>query len=81
MHIHPNSSLILATLGLGREELREVQAKRAAEVRRKLSSVSRAPGDAEEFSDRAMRVEQRAYGGSSRQGEEDTFGSLFSADA
>ena len=81
MHIHPNNSLMLATLGVGREEVQEIQAKRAAEVRRKLSSASRVLGDSEELSGPASRVERRSYQSESRGGEEDSFGRHFSAKA
>ena len=75
------NSLMLATLGVGREEVQEIQAKRAAEVRRKLSSASRVLGDSEELSGPASRVERRSYQSESRGGEEDSFGRHFSAKA
>ncbi len=81
MHIHPNNSLMSATLGVGREEVQEIQAKRAAEVRRKLSSASRVLGDSEELSGPASRVERRSYQSESRAGDEDSFGRHFSAKA
>jgi len=81
MHIHPNNSLQLASLGFAREEAEAVQARRAAEVRRKLSSASRVIEDSEELSGSALRVERRAYKSEPRQGEDDSFGRLFSAKA
>lgn len=80
MHIHPNNNLQLASLGFAREEVKEIQAKRAAEVRRKLSSASHALGDSEELVS-APRIERRSYESEGHQGEEDSFGSLFSAKA
>ena len=60
MHIHPNNNLQLAALGVGREQVSELQAKRAAEVRKKLSAASRAMALGEdEFSSTAGRVEAR----------------------
>ena len=81
MHIHPNNNLTLASLGLGREEVQEIQAKRAAEVRRKLSSASRVLEDSDDLLSGAPRIERRSYDRGSRQGEEDSFGQLFSAKA
>ena len=79
MHIHPNSTLLLAALGAGGEETREVQAKRAAEVRRKLSSTPHVLSSSEEPSGHTLRAEERAYRRQAHQGEETSFGTLFSA--
>lgn len=81
MHIHPNNNLQLASLGVAREETQVIQAKRATEVRRKLSSASRVLEDSEELSSPALRVERRSYESGPRQGEDDSFGRLFSAKA
>ena len=86
MHIHANNNLQLATLGSLREEVHEIQAKRAAEVRKKLSTAAHANVLGEdEFSSGTSRVEARSYESESRQGqssaEEDGFGRLFSAKA
>jgi hypothetical protein len=81
MHIHPNNNLTLASLGVGREETL-IQAKRAAEVRRKLSAA--ASGISENPEDSlgpAPRVERRSYDSEPRSGEDETFGRLFSAKA
>jgi PP-loop superfamily ATP-utilizing enzyme len=40
MHVHANYSQQLASLGVSREETREIAARRAAEVRKKLSAAS-----------------------------------------
>ena len=72
---------MLATLGVGRQEVQEIQAKRAAEVRRKLSSASRALEDSDESASVALRVERRSYQSDPRAGEEDSFGRHFSAKA
>ena len=85
MHIHPNSSLLLASQGVGREEA-QIRAKNAAEVRRKLSGAVRAleSGGGEEFRS-AARVEGSAYGGDHRAegdgGSGDSFGRLLSVKA
>jgi len=81
MHIHPNNSLQLASLGFAREETQAIQAKRAAEVRRKLSSASRVLKDSDELSGPALRVVQRSYESEPGQGEDGSFGRLFSAKA
>jgi hypothetical protein len=61
MHIHPNNNLQLAALGSEREEVQAIQARRAAEVRKKLSAASRAMQLGEdEFSSTATRVEARS---------------------
>lgn len=78
MHIHPNSTLLLAALGAG-GETREVQAKRAAEVRRKLSSAPHVLSSSEEPSGHTLRAEERAYQRQAPQGDETSFGTLFSA--
>ena len=79
MHIHPNSTLMLAALGAGGEETRAAQAKRAAEVRRKLSSAPHVLSSSEEPSGQTLRAEERAYQRQAHQGEETSFGTLFSA--
>ena len=81
MHIHLNYSPLLTSLAAERVETREIQAKRAAEVRRKLSSASRVLGDFKEPFDIAPRIERRAYDSESRPAEDDSFGKLFSATA
>ena len=84
MHIHANNNLLLASLGAGREELSEIQAKRAAEVRKKLQSATHLKTDSESDSDSevllgpAPRVEARDYESEPRSGDEDSFGRLFS---
>ena len=81
MHIHANNNLQLASIGSGREQAQEIAAKRAAEVRRKLSAASRSMAlDQAEFSGTA-RVEARSYEGEQRKAEDDAFGRLFSAKA
>jgi hypothetical protein len=81
MHIHANNNLLLASLGTNREEVHEIQARRAAEVRRKLSLASRTIPDSDELSGAPRPVEARSYKEEHRQGEDDSFGSLFSARA
>jgi len=81
MHIHANNNLQLAALGAGREEVSEIQAKRAAEVRRKLSSAARVMEDSEDLLGPAPRVERRSYEGEPGHGEDGAFGRLFSAKA
>ncbi len=81
MHIHPNNNLQLSSLGFVREESQAIQAKRAAEVRRRLSSASRVIEDSEELSGPALRLERRSYESETGQGEDDSFGRLFSAKA
>jgi len=39
MHVHSNYNLQLATLGVNRDEVQEMAARRAAETRRRLSTV------------------------------------------
>jgi hypothetical protein len=81
MHIHPNNNLQLASLGFAREEA-QIQAKRAAEVRRKLSAAaSRIAEDSEELASPGLRVERRSYDSEPRPGDDETFGRLFSAKA
>jgi hypothetical protein len=82
MHIHPNNNLALASLGAGREELSEIQAKRAAEVRKKLSSAARMLEASDgEPSAGVSRVDRRAYDGGQREPDDDAFPRLFSAKA
>jgi len=81
MPIHANNNLQLAALGVGREEVSEIQAKRAAEVRRKLSSASRAIDDSGGLAGPVLHVERRSYESGPRQGEDESFGRLFSAKA
>jgi hypothetical protein len=81
MHIHANNSLLLASLGASRNEAQAIQARRAAEVRRKLSTASRVLEESDELSSPALRVERRSYEGEPWQGEEDSFGKVFSAKA
>ena len=82
MHIHANNNLSLASLGAGREELSEIQAKRAAEVRKKLASASRLADDSDSDSELllgpARRVEAHDYEAEPQPGDEDSFGRLFS---
>ncbi len=81
MHVHANYSLQLACLGDGGQETRQIAAKRAAEVRRKLSSpLSAMTGAGEAIHGASGRPEQDRE---RRQGEGDTgeFGRLFSARA
>jgi hypothetical protein len=80
MHIHANNNLALASLGAGRDEIREIQARRAAEVRRKLSSASRGIESGAEDSD-AERVEARSYSDGSSRAHDENFRRLFSAKA
>ncbi len=81
MHIHPNNNLTLASLGVGREEA-QIQAKRAAEVRRKLSvAASSISEESDELSSPALRVERRSYDSEPRPDDGETFGRLFSAKA
>ncbi len=82
MHIHPNNQLALASLGSAREEVQALQAKRAAEVRKKLSSAARAleAGDAESAAV-IPRVDRRTYEGGQREVDEEAFPRLFSAKA
>ncbi len=40
MHVHANYSQQLASLGAGRNDTQEIAARRAAEVRKKLSAAS-----------------------------------------
>jgi hypothetical protein len=85
MHIHANNNLLLASIGAGREELSEIQAKRAAEVRKKLASATRlmdnSDSDSEDLLGPAPRVERRVYESEPQSGEEDSFGHRFSAKA
>ena len=83
MHIHANNNLLLASIGAGREELSEIQAKRAAEVRKKLASASRLAddSDSEDLLGPAPRVERHTYESEPRSGEDDSFGHHFSAKA
>jgi len=81
MHIHANNNLLLASIGAGREELSEIQAKRAAEVRKKLASATRLTDDSEDLLDVATRVERRAYESEPQPGEDDSVGRRFSAKA
>ncbi|MBB5058363.1 hypothetical protein HDF16_003077 [Granulicella aggregans] len=80
MHIHANNNLLLASIGAGREELSEIQAKRAAEVRKRLASASRLAddSDSEVLLGPAPRVEARDYEAEPQSGDEDSFGRLFS---
>ena len=41
MHVHANYSQTLATLGAGRDEVQEMAARRAAEVRRRLAAADK----------------------------------------
>jgi hypothetical protein len=41
MHVHANYSQTLATLGAGRDEVQEIAARRAAEVRRRLAAADK----------------------------------------
>jgi hypothetical protein len=85
MHIHANNNLALAALGAGREEVSEIQARRAAEVRRKLSSAARLMEDSGDILGPASRVTRRSYEESAEgepgEGEDGAFGRLFSAKA
>ncbi len=81
MHIHANNNLLLASIGAGREELSEIQAKRAAEVRKKLASATRLTDDSEDLLDVAPRVERRTYESEPQPGEDDSVGRRFSAKA
>jgi hypothetical protein len=83
MHIHANNNLLLASIGAGREELSEIQAKRAAEVRKKLASATRLMDDSDSDGQLgpATRVERRAYEAEPQPGEDDSFGRRFSAKA
>jgi len=81
MHIHPNNNLALAALGVGREELSEIQAKRAAEVRKKLSSAARVLESADGEPASVSRIDRRAYEGGQRDPDDDVFPRLFSAKA
>ena len=85
MHIHANNNLLLASIGAGREELSEIQARRAAEVRKKLSSTTRLTDDSESNSEDllgpAPRVERRAYESELQSGEEHPLAHRFSAKA
>ena len=86
MHIHPNNNLQLAALGSLREEVQAIQARRAAEVRKKLSAAAKTTGIGEdESSNAAARVEARTYESEARRdqesSEDDGFGRLFSAKA
>lgn len=83
MHIHANNNLLLASIGAGREELSEIQAKRAAEVRKKLASASRLAddSDSEDLLDPVPHGEGRAYDSESQAGEDESFGHRFSAKA
>jgi len=83
MHIHANNNLQLAALGAGREELSEIQARRAAEVRRKLASATRLidESDSDGLLGPAPRVERRSYESEPRESEEQSFGRIFSAKA
>jgi hypothetical protein len=83
MHIHANNNLLLASIGAGREELSEIQTRRAAEVRKKLASASRVAddSDSEDLLDVAPRVERRAYESEPQPGEDDSVGRRFSAKA
>lgn len=83
MHIHANNNLLLASIGAGHEELSEIQAKRAAEVRKKLASASRLgdDSDSEDLLGPTPRVERRAYESEPQSGEDDSFGHRFSAKA
>jgi hypothetical protein len=87
MHIHANNNLLLASIGAGREELSEIQAKRAAEVRKKLASATRLMDDSDSDSDSedllgpAQRIERRTYESEPQPGEDETFGRRFSAKA
>jgi hypothetical protein len=83
MHIHANNNLLLASIGAGREELSEIQAKRAAEVRKKLASASRLAddSDSEDLLDPVPHGERRAYDSESQAGEDEPFGHRFSAKA
>lgn len=79
MHVHGNYSLQLASLGAGREESEKIAAKKAAEVRRKLSIAS---GALREVGDEVKAVtarpeERRGY----QEPESGEFGRLFSARA
>lgn len=83
MHIHPNNTLQLASLGPAREEANAIQAKRAAEVRRKLSAVGASrvlQASEDEIYGAAGRVAARSYGRGEQPGGDD-FGRLFSAEA
>jgi hypothetical protein len=82
MHIHPNNQLALASLGAGREELSEIQARRAAEVRKKLSSATRILEASDGESSAAVpRVDRHAYEGGQRDVDDEAFPRLFSAKA
>ena len=84
MHIHPNNNPMMASLGAAREDVQQIQAKRAAEVRRKLSAASRVSAfSADQFAGAARQVEARSGGGGEGESQEDgdAFGRLFSAEA
>jgi len=82
MHIHPNNQLALASLGSAREEVQALQAKRAAEVRKKLSSAARMLEASDgESSALVPRVDRHSYDGGQRDVDEEAFPRLFSAKA
>jgi hypothetical protein len=81
MHIHPNNNLALASLGSAREEVQALQARRAAEVRKKLSSAARVLEATDGDSGSVSRLDRSAYEASQREPDDDAFPRLFSAKA
>jgi len=81
MHIHPNNNLALASLGSAREEVQALQARRAAEVRKKLSSAARLLEATDGDTGSVSRLDRRAYEAGQREPEDDAFPRLFSAKA
>jgi hypothetical protein len=83
MHIHANNSLQLAAIGVGREEVSEIAARRAAEVRKKLASAARMldDSDSDGLFGPATRVERRSYEAAGGEDEDGSFGRIFSAKA
>ena len=75
MHVHGNYSLQLASLGAGREETEKIAAKKAAEVRHKLSIASGTFSGDEVKAVTARPKERRGY----QEPESGEFGRLFSA--
>lgn len=81
MHIHADYSLQLASLGISREEMREMATRRSAEVRRKLSAASNALGREDEVSAVPARSERQKEQEAAGELDSETFGRLFSVRA
>jgi hypothetical protein len=82
MHVHANYSQQLASLGAGRNDTQEIAARRAAEVRKKLSAASgRLLSESVEDISRVTPGNDERQDPQHREPDKEEFGRLFSARA